>query len=116
LRKQSICYLPNTSKCALAGLPKPLLTYNGGADFWVIFRKDIYHVEYLDELGLNERQIKAALYTKEKGKISNKDYQELNHISDRTASRDLEKLHSIGVLRRIGDKKGAHYELGGYGG
>lgn len=30
------------------------------------FRKDIYFAEYLESLGLNERQIKAILYVKEK--------------------------------------------------
>ena len=55
---------------------------------------------------------------KENGKITNKLYQEIDDISDRSASRDLENLVSIGVLNRIGEKKGAFYEIntGGYGG
>jgi ATP-dependent DNA helicase RecG len=40
--------------------------------FSVVFRKDIYTEEYLRNLGFNERQIKAVMYVKEKGKITNK--------------------------------------------
>jgi ATP-dependent DNA helicase RecG len=41
---------------------------------------------------LNERQIKAVLYVKEKGKITNKEYQELNSASRQTASNDLSEI------------------------
>lgn len=57
-----------------------------------MFRKDIYDKEYLRSLNLNERQIKAIMYVKEKGQITNKEYQELCSISNRTASRDLADL------------------------
>lgn len=66
----------------------------------------------LKELGLNERQIKAVLFVKDSGKITNKEYQELNNTTDRTALRDLEKLVEFAVFKRIGEKKGAFYELG----
>lgn len=57
-------------------------------------------------------------FVKDIGKITNKIYQEINNTSDRSASRDLEKLISTGVFKRIGEKKGAYYEInfGGYGG
>lgn len=38
------------------------------------FKKDNYNEEYLRELGLNEWQVKAVLYVKEKGKITNKEF------------------------------------------
>jgi len=57
-------------QCRKHGLPTPEFK-NEGSDFWVIFRKDIYDKEYLENLNLNERQINAVLYVKEKGKISN---------------------------------------------
>ena len=60
---------------------------------------------------LNERQIKAVLYVKEKGKITNSEYQTLNEISERTASRELEELMKLSVLKRIGDKKATLYKL-----
>jgi len=50
-----------------AGLPEPEFKEEMGG-FSVYFRKDIYTEEYLRKLGLNERQIKAVMYVKEKGK------------------------------------------------
>ncbi len=58
--------------CVKAGLPEPQFEEYQG--FRVIYRKDIYTEEYLRNLGLNERQIKAVMYVKEKGKITNKEY------------------------------------------
>ena len=51
-----------------------------GNNFWTVFRKDIYNKENVSKLGLNERQIKAILYVKEKGRITNSKYQKLNEI------------------------------------
>jgi len=64
----------------LAGIPAPhFAEYQSG--FLVEFRKNIYTEEYLRQLGLNERQIKAVMYVKERGRITNKEYQELTNIS-----------------------------------
>ena len=57
-------------KCELAGLPKPVYFYDM-SDFFVEFRKDNYNAAYLSGLGLNERQIKAVLFVKEQGVITN---------------------------------------------
>jgi ATP-dependent DNA helicase RecG len=43
--------------------------------------KDIYTEEYLRNLGLNERQIKAVVYAKKNGRITNKEYQKINNCS-----------------------------------
>ena len=104
-------------ECKQAGIPEPVFSYDS-SDISVEFRKDIYNEKYLQSLNLNNRQIKAVLFAKEKGKITSGDYQEINDTSDRTASRDLENLVSISVLKRVGEKRGAYYELenGGYGG
>ena len=75
-------------ECEEAKIPKPVYYYNMSG-FFVELKKDIYNDEYLRGLNLNERQIKAVLYVKEKGKISNKEYQELNTISKRTATNEL---------------------------
>jgi ATP-dependent DNA helicase RecG len=80
-----------TSQCLEAGLPEPLYDYEMSG-YWVVFRKDIYNVEYLQSLGLNDRQVKAILYVTEKGRISSKEYQELNSVSKATAFRDLSEL------------------------
>ena len=77
--------------CLEAGIPAPNYSFEG-SDFLVEFRKDIYHEKYLLDLGLNERQIKAVLFVKENGKITNSDYQQLNEISKRTATNELTEL------------------------
>ena len=100
-----------TEQCIAAGLPMPVIT-NKGSDFWITFRKDIYNALDLGLLGLNDRQIKAVLYVKEKGKITNLEYLEINQgITDRTALRDFDSLIEKGVFQRIGEKKSTYYEL-----
>jgi ATP-dependent DNA helicase RecG len=79
--------------------------------FIVTLFKDRFSEEQLQKLGLNDRQIKAVLYVKEKGKITNGEYQEINNISERTASRDLEELFQNGVFERIGENKSTCYKI-----
>jgi ATP-dependent DNA helicase RecG len=57
-------------------------------------------------MGLNERQIKAVMYVKEKGKITNKEYQILTGISRQMTTIDLNQLIKKKILARIG-KSGA---------
>ena len=100
-----------TEQCLAAGLPEPLFYYKSSG-FWVEFRKDIYHKEYLQELGLNERQVKAVLYLKERGKITNSDYQSLNDVSRETATRDIKNLIDRKLIKSSGQKgAGAFYTL-----
>ena len=47
---------------------------------------------------MNERQIKAVLYAKEKGKITNSEYQKINNCSRATATRDLTELVQKDIL------------------
>lgn len=79
--------------------------------FLVIIFKNILNNEQLRKLGLNERQIKAMLFLKENKKITNKDYQTINNVSERTALRDLDQLVSLDIIKKIGDKKGTYYQL-----
>lgn len=74
--------------CKSAGLPTPSLEEDGGGLKVTLF-KDRFSEEELQKLGLNDRQIKAVLHVKEKGNITNNEYQEINDISERTASREL---------------------------
>ena len=98
-------------QCAKAGLPNPLYYY-ASSGFWVVFQKDIYNETDLREKGLNERQIKAILYLKERGKITNSEYQELNNISKRTTSNDLTDLvEKYNLLRQLGASVSTYYEL-----
>ena len=77
--------------CKAAGLPEPELKERDGG-FVVTLFKDNLTEEQLVKLGLNERQLKAVLYVKEKGKITNGEYQNLNAVSKRTATNDLSEL------------------------
>ncbi len=100
--------------CVAEGLPKP--TYIAeSSDFWVVFRKDIYYTEYLQTLGLNDRQVKAVLYAKDKGKITNSDYQTLNDISKRTATTELTELaDKFKILTKTGTSgAGIYYKIVG---
>ncbi len=98
-------------KCIEAGLPSPLYSYEG-SDFWVEFKKDIYHKEYLQSLNLNDRQVRAILYTKENKKLTNSEYQKINDCSRNTASNDLSELVEKELLKPSGQKgAGAYYKL-----
>jgi len=93
------------------GLPEPeYKEEQGGFSVW--FYKDIYTEENLLKVGLNERQIKAVMYVKEKRKITNKDYQNEFLVSRQTASRDLTELTDKGLFALKGTgKRDAHYTL-----
>ncbi len=98
-------------QCAAAGSPQPLYYYESSG-FWVVFRKDLFNEEDLQVKGLNPRQIKAIMYVKEKGKITNKEYQEINQVSKRTASSDLADLvDKYGLLENFGVGAGSFYKL-----
>ncbi len=97
--------------CREHGLPEPEFREFGNG-FSVIFYKDVYNEENLKKIGLNERQIKAVLYVKEKGKITNKEYQKVNECSKATATRDIMDLVNRGLLIASGTgKRDLHYTL-----
>ena len=96
--------------CSLADIPEPHFEeYQSG--FLVEFRKDIYTEEYLRGLGLNERQINAVVFLKEKERISNKDYRKLSGLSDEGARKDLNELVEKNILDLRGKGRNTHYVL-----
>jgi len=100
--------------CKEQNLPEPEFVERkeGLGQFAVVFHKDIFNEEELRKRGLNERQIKAVKYVKEKGKITNKEYQEISKISERTATRDLFDLVSKKIFVQVGSTgKGTNYIL-----
>lgn len=98
-------------ECKQAGIPEPVFSYDS-SDISVEFRKDIYNEKYLQSLDLNERQVKAVLYVKDKSKITNSEYQTLNNCSRNTASNDLTELVDKELLKPSGQKgAGAFYTL-----
>ena len=97
--------------CRDAGLPDPEIIEQDGGILVTLF-KNKFSKEQLQKLGLNERQIKAVLYVVEKGKITNKDYQQLNDCSRNTASNDLADLVQRDVFKPSDVKgAGAFYQL-----
>lgn len=91
--------------CKQQGLPEPDFENDSGV-MKVIFYKDIYTEENLRKMGLNERQIKAVMYVKMNGSITNQEYQKLAGISKRTASDDLTDLVRRSILAKIGGQRG----------
>ena len=99
------------NECIQLGIPQPKYYYDMSG-FWVEFRKDNFNIEYFETLGLNKRQIEALIYVKEKGKITNSEYQNINDCSRNTASNDLVELVSKELLESSGQKgAGAYYRL-----
>lgn len=96
--------------CKQNGLPSPEFKEVFGG-FLVVFRKDIYTEEYLHNLGLNERQQKAVMYTKEKGKITNSDYQKLNNVSNKTSYLELSALVEKNIFVVEGSGKKVAYKV-----
>jgi len=97
--------------CLEAKIPLPQLSCKGN-DFWTVFRKDIYNKEDLSGLGLSDRQIKAVLYVKEHGRITNGEYQKINDCSRNTASAELKEIeNNHNLLTNKGYGAGSFYEL-----
>ncbi|MCM8822656.1 MAG: AAA family ATPase, partial [Candidatus Omnitrophica bacterium] len=82
-------------------LPEPEFKEEFGG-LAVYFYKDIYTEEHLRKMGLNERQIKAVMYAKEKGKITNKEYQKVTGIKERFATIELNELVNRGIFEKYG--------------
>jgi len=94
-----------------AGLPE-LKIEASHLDFTLLFMKDIYTEEYLRNLGLNERQIKAVMYVKEKGRITNRGYQQLCDIKERLTTIELNDLVSKGFFEKHGTTgRGTYYTV-----
>ena len=92
--------------CKEAGIPDPVFEANHG--FTVSFQKYIIPREH----SLNPRQIKAVQYIREKGKINNKEYQNLTGASKATATNDLRELVELNIVKRIGKSgRGTGYIL-----
>lgn len=98
------------NSCKEAGLPEPEFIGIDGGVLVTIF-KDIYSEDQLKKLGLNERQIKAVLFVKENGKVTNKEYRDMNNLSDEGARIDLNDLIDKNILIAKGSGRSAHYVL-----
>jgi len=89
--------------CKDAGLPEPSFEQRSG-QFVVTIGRDWLTEEVMTELGLSERQKKGVRFVKEKGRITNTEYQKVAQVLKREASRDLAEL----VEKDVFVKKGIH--------
>lgn len=100
------------AECAKAGLPEPEFELKQAA-LWLTFRKDVLNEQHLRSLGLNDRQVRAMLYLKEHGRITNAEYQKITGVRRRMAFDELRQLETKGLLERVGTTgRGTHYRLG----
>ena len=99
------------NRCLEQELPEPDFIEEYGV-FKTVLYKSKWNEEKLKKMELNERQIKAVLYVKEKGKITNKEYMQIAGISKATATRDLRELVEKKVFKQYGTKgQGISYQL-----
>ena len=97
--------------CREAGLPTPDMNEKEGG-FIVTLFKDKFVEEFLQRISLNDRQIKAVLYVKEKGRITNSEYQDINNVSKRTATNDLSELvEEHKLFKQLGASVSTYYEI-----
>ena len=98
-----------------ASLPEPEFRQDGGTFVQTLWR-DWLTTEALASLGLNDRQHKAIAFVRVRKRIANAEYRRLAGVTKATASRDLEALTKVGILRKVGTTgKGTHYTLAGKG-
>lgn len=104
-------------QCHAQGAPEPEFILIRNVEFRTILPRDIFTESALAQMGLNDRQLAAVKYVKERGLINNQSYQEINKTTKRTASRDLTVLVSMGIFRKTGvTGKGTAYILRGHKG
>jgi ATP-dependent DNA helicase RecG len=94
-----------------AGLPEPEFKEEMGG-FSLYLYKDVFADEIIEQLNLSDRQTKAIHFVKDKGKITNTEYQKLTAVSKTTASRELATLVKMQLLSQRGTTgKGTYYVL-----
>jgi len=96
--------------CKIAGLPTPVIEEDCGGIIVRLFKDNLVE-EQLVKLGLNQRQVKAVLYVKEKGRITNREYQEINSIARRWTTVELTDLVEKNVFKNFGYGAGSYYVL-----
>jgi len=94
--------------CKTAGLPEPELIEEDGGFMVTLFKNNLTE-EQLKKLGLNDRQVDAILFYREKGEITGLEYSERYKIAERTARADLSELVDKKLLYKQGETKSVKY-------
>ncbi len=97
-------------ECLKADLPEPEYRECFGG-FEITLYKNKLIKKYLENLGLNERQIKAISHIKRKGKINNSEYKKFANVTERTILRDINAMVKHKLITKHGTTKGAYYTL-----
>ena len=93
------------------GAPPPLIADDGGVVTVTLYAVKPVSPTNAARLGLNERQARALAILAERGRITNREYQNLFGVSNATAYADLTGLVEKGLIERAGVGRGAFYRL-----
>jgi len=99
-------------RCRDAGLPEPKFEEKMGF-FVITFWRSTVTEEYLEKIGINERQHKAIKFIRQKGRIGRSEYVELCGCSPKTAYNDIQDLVKRDILVASGKGKRTYYMLRG---
>lgn len=94
--------LEMVKQCKVHGLPEPDFVSIRNLEFKTIVTRDIYTDAVLSRIGLSDRQLGAVKFIKEKGQITNIDYQKMAGVSKATATRDLIELSRKEIIEKTG--------------
>jgi len=97
---------------AQAGLPEPQFAETAGGFQVTLTGSEPRLASEPQHLGLNERQERALAYLADKGRITNREFQDLcPDVSPETIRRDLADLVRLNFLLKIGEKRATYYIL-----
>ena len=96
--------------CIDWGLPEPEFEFTG-TSLVVTFRKSKLTDEYLEQMGLNERQKIAITYLKEHGKIERKTYCNICSVGKTVAHEELADMVNKELIEMVGKGRGVCYIL-----
>ena len=96
--------------CRESGLPDPTWKQQGHSLIITLW-KDSWTDVRLNALGLNSRQRSAVGWLKEHRRIAASDYMNLTGVARNTATRDLNRLVTAGVIAAEGEGKQTVYRL-----
>ena len=94
--------------CKEWGLPEPDFEYTR-TSIVTTFRKSKLTREYLENLGLNERELKIIEHIRVNNRITSSAIQKMFNVRRKAANSYLKKLIDLGLIARKGAGKMIHY-------
>ena len=99
-------------------IKNPGIFYTALVAFVIAVSVDLYvrvrKAKHEDNSPMSHRMEKALAYFREKKvrkRITNDTYQELTGVSHATATRDLQRLEELGLVKEEGTGRGTYYRL-----